>query len=86
MGNDSNPTLLTGTATTTLKSCLLYGISINKTLTGTLTVNDSGTAIGAFAISTPPGMYWVLPHGARFAALTMVLSAGDNVTVFTKIQ
>lgn len=86
MGNDSNPTILSGSGTTTLKSCLLYGISVNTTLTGTLTVKESGTSVGAFAATTPVGMYWTVPNGVRFAALTLVLSAGDNVTVFTRLQ
>lgn len=84
MGNDSNPTKLTGTGTTTIGSCFLMGICINKTLTGTLTVNESGTAVGAFAISTTPGSYHTLPNGGRYANLTLVLSAGDDVTVYTK--
>lgn len=85
MGNDVYPVKLSGTATTTLKSCLLKGICINKTLTGTLTVNESGTAIGQFAIGTVPSDYHNIPGGVRYAALTLVLSAGDDVTVFIAI-
>ena len=84
MGNDSNPLKLTGTGTTTIGSSFLYCININKTLTGTLTINESGTAIGQFAIGTATGSYHVLPSGARYANLTFVLSAGDDVTVYTK--
>lgn len=85
MGNDSYPKKLTGTATTTLGSCRLMGISINKTLTGTLTVNESGTAVGQFAISTATGDYHNVPGGVRYANLTLVLSAGDDVTVFLTV-
>lgn len=84
MGNESNPKKLTGTGTTTIGSCSCFGISVNKTLTGTLTVNESGTAVGQFAIGTTPNTYFNLPSGCRFANLTLVLSAGDDVTVFTK--
>lgn len=84
MGNDSNPKKAAGTATTTLGSCFMYGIGINKTLTGTVTVNESGTAVGQFAIGTVPGTYHAIPNGVRYAVLTIVLSAGDDVTLFTK--
>jgi hypothetical protein len=85
MGNESNPKKLTASDTTTIGSCLLYGISINKTLTGTLTVNESGTAIGAFAIGTLPGTHHKVANGARYTNLTLVLSAGDDVTIFTRV-
>lgn len=85
MGNDSYPKKLAGTATTTLNSCFLYAISINKTLTGTLTVNESGTAVAQFAIGTVAGTYHIVPNGVRYAVLTLVLSAGDDCTAFIKI-
>lgn len=84
MGNDSNPVKLAGTATTTFGNAYLYCININKTLTGTLTINQLGTAVGQFAIGTAVGSYHVVPNGARYASLTMVLSAGDDVTVYTR--
>lgn len=84
MGNDSNPVKLTASGTTTLNSVFLYVININKTLVGTLTVNESGTAVGQFAIGTVPGSYHVLPSGGRYAILTMVLSGADDVTVYVK--
>lgn len=84
MGNDSYPVKLSGSTTTTLKSCFLYAICINKTLAGTLTVNENGSAVGQFAIGTVPGMYHSLPNGARYAAPTFALSAGDDVTVYIK--
>jgi hypothetical protein len=86
MGNDSNPKKLTGSATTTIGSSLLYGISINTTLTGTLIVKESTVAIGTFAIGTVAGTYWIVPNGTRFASLSFTLSAADDVTAFTKIQ
>jgi hypothetical protein len=80
----ANVLKLTGTGTTTLNQCIVYGISINKTLAGTLTVNENGTAVGQFAIATAPGDYHNVPGGVRYYKLTLVLSAGDDVTVFTK--
>lgn len=84
MGNDSQPLKLTGSGTTTIGSSFLYCINVNKTLTGTLTVNESGTAVGQFAIATATGSYHIVPNGARYGNLTIVLSAGDDVTVFFK--
>lgn len=84
MGNDSYPVKLAGTATTTLASCFLMSVSINKTLTGTLTINENGTAVGQFAIGTVPGDYHNLPNGGRYFKPTFVLSAGDDVTVYIK--
>lgn len=84
MGNDANPIKLTGTGTTTLNGCFLYGISINKALTGTLTVSENGTAVGQFAIGTVPGTYHIHPNGVRYYKLTLVLSAGDDCTAFTR--
>ena len=84
MGNESNPKKLTGTGTTTIGSCSVYGININNTLTGTLTVNESGTAVAQFAIGTIPATYFVIAEGVRFTNLSLVLSAADNVTLFSK--
>lgn len=86
MGNDSYPVQCAGTATTTLKSCLLYGISINKALTGTVAIKESGTAVGTIAASTAAGSFFIVPNGTRFAALTIVLSAADDVTAFIRYQ
>jgi hypothetical protein len=85
MGNESNVIKLTASGTTTLGSVLLFGVSVNKTLTGTLTVNENGTAVGQFAIGTTPGTYHHIPNGVRYTALTLVLSAGDDCTAFTKV-
>jgi len=84
MGNDANPTKLTGSGTTTLGSVFLMNICINKTLTGTLTVQEGATPLGQFAIGTIPGTYHTLPNGGRYTNLQLVLSAGDDVTVYTK--
>lgn len=85
MGNDSYPKKLTGSATTTLLSCRLMGITINKTLVGTLTINENGTAVGQFAIGTTPGDYHNVPGGVRYAACTLVLSGADDVTAFLTV-
>lgn len=84
MGNDSFPILLTGSATTTIGSYFLHDICINQTLTGTVTVKEGTTSVGAFAATTPPGDYMNLPNGGRFANLQITLSAGDNVTVYVR--
>ena len=62
----------------------MYGISINKSLAGTLTVNESGSAVAQFAIGTTPGTYHLIPNGVRYANLTLVLSDADDVTAFTR--
>ena len=80
----ANPKILTGSGTTTLGSVFLMGININKTLTGTLTITDGAATIATFAIGTTPGMHFVVPGGIRFTNFVAVLSAGDNVTVFTQ--
>ena len=85
MGNEANIKKLTATGTTTLGSVFLFNICINKTLTGTLTVNESGTAVGQFAIGTTPGNYHQNTNGTRYANLTLVLSAGDDVSALSKI-
>ena len=84
MPNDSYIVKLTGTGTTTLNGAFLYNICINKTLTGTLTVNENGTAVAQFAIGTTPGNYHQHPGGVRYYKLTLVLSAGDDVSVLSK--
>ena len=85
MGNEANIIKLTGTGTTTLNSVLLYNICINKTLAGTLTVNENGVAVGQFAIGTLPGNYHQNTNGSRYSKLTLVLSAGDDVTALSKV-
>ena len=85
MGNEANVIKLTGSGTTTLNSVYLFNICINKTLTGTLTVNENAVSVGQFAIGTVPGNYHQNTNGTRYSKLTLVLSAGDDVTVLSKI-
>lgn len=86
MGNEANPKKLAGTATTTFGSVRMYGVSVNKTLTGTMIINESGTAVATFAIGTTPGTYHLVPsNGVRYANLTIALSAGDDCTAFTQV-
>jgi len=85
MGNDSYPVKLTGSATTTLGAVFIYGISVNKTLTGTLTVNDGASNKAIFAIGTTPDTYHLLPSGSRYASFAAALSAGDDVTVHMRV-
>ncbi len=84
MGNDSNPKKLTASATTTLGSVMLYGINVNKTLAGTITVNEGNTNVAIFATTAIPGTYFNIPNGIRFGALAIALSTTDDVTVFTR--
>ena len=84
MGNDSYPVQLAGSATTTIGSAFLYSISINKTLTGTVIVKEGANTIGTLAIGTTAGDYHNLPNGGRYANLSFVLSAGDDVTAYFK--
>ena len=76
-------TKCTGTGTTTKGQVVLGSLNINKTLTGTVTIQEGATALGQFAIGTAPGQYWFDPQGSGFANLQVVLSAGDDVTILT---
>lgn len=84
MGNDSYPVLLTGTASTTLGSVMLYDVCVNKVLTGTMILKETATALANFDIGTPRGNYHTVPNGARYANLVVTLSAGDDVTVYVR--
>ena len=84
MGNDSYPILLTPSATTTLGSNFLYVVCVNKTLVGTMVINDGASSRGSFALGTTPGNYHLLPSGGRYGNLNIVLSAADDVTVYIK--
>lgn len=86
MGNDSYPVLLGQSATTNLKSCLIYCVNINKTLAGTLVLKEGSTVLANFAATTPPGSYHVVPNGARYLNFNAVLSTTDDVTVFMRAQ
>jgi hypothetical protein len=84
MGNDSNPKKLTASATTTLGSVMLYAICINKTLAGTITVNEGNTNVAIFATTAIPGTYHLAPNGVRYGSLAIALSGADDVTVLTR--
>lgn len=86
MGNDSNPTKLTASATTTLGAVYLYAISINKVLAGTVTVNDGIANKAIFPAAVAAGTYHVVPNGAAYASLAIALSTTDDVTVFTRVR
>jgi hypothetical protein len=85
MGRDVYAVQCTGSATTTLKSCLLMGVTVNKVLTGTVAIKEQGTAVGTIAASTAAGDYHNVPGGTRYGALTIVLSAADDVTAFIAV-
>ncbi len=86
MGNDSNPVKLTVSATTTLGSRFLMGVCINKTLVGTMTIQEGATVHANFAIGTAAGMYHTIPNGGNYTNLQFVLSGADDVTVYVKIK
>jgi len=85
MGNDSNPRKLTASATTTLGAVYCYCISVNKTLTGTVTINDGNSNKGILAVGTLAGSYHVVPFGATYANLAIALSTTDDVTAFVRV-
>lgn len=85
MGNESNPKKLTASASTTIGSVRLFGVSVNTTLTGTLIVKEGSTVLGTFAIGTTPGTYWLSSNGIRFANLVIALSAADDATAFCAV-
>jgi len=84
MGNDSNPKKIAASSTTTIGSVMVYAISVNKTLAGTVSVNEGTTNTGIFAATTPPGTYHVTPNGARYGNLIIGLSGADDVTLFSR--
>lgn len=85
MGSDSYPVKLTASATTTLGSVFLTAICVNKTLVGSLTVNDGVANKAIFAATTPVGSYHTLPNGGRYANLAANLSGADDVTVYVRV-
>lgn len=85
MGNDSNPKQLTGSATTTFGSVYLYGLSINKITTGTITIKEGANTVATIAIGATQTMLHSVANGVRYNNLTIVLSAADDVTAFSKI-
>lgn len=85
MGRDSFPVQLTGTGTTTLGSRFLMAICVNKALTGTMVIKDGASTVGSFAIGTAVGTYHIVPNGARYQNMQVVLSAGDDVTAYVQL-
>lgn len=88
--NQSNNYTYISTAATTLigapaatgpRRVKLMGIFINKTTTGTVTIKNSSTTIGAMAIGTTPGTYWLSDGGVEINDLQIVTSAADDLTV-----
>lgn len=64
---------------------LVKGISINKTLTGTLTVKSgggSGTTIAVFPIGVTPGTYWTTELGVLIENPAFINSATEDITIF----
>lgn len=57
------------------------GIFVNKTLTGTMTIKAGATTIGAFAIGTVPGSYWLTDEGMEIADMQVVTTAADDITI-----
>jgi len=84
MGNDAGIKQLTGSGTTTLDSVFLYNICVNKTLTGTMTVKEGLNTVAVFAIGTTPNNYHQHAGGVRYYSLSIVLSAGDDVSALTR--
>jgi len=85
MKDASNPIALTQSATTTLGSVCLTGITIGVTLAGTVTVKEGTKTIVSFAATTPPGDYLNIPQGVRYGSLSIVLSTTDTVAAFTTV-
>lgn len=84
MGNESNSKKLTASGTTTLGSVILYGLGVNKTLAGTVTVYNDTTNVATFATTAIPNTYHNIPNGVRYGNLVIVLSGADDVTAFTR--
>lgn len=85
MGNESNPKQLAGTATTTFGSCMLFGLSINKITTGTIIIKEGANTVATIAIGATQTMLHNVANGVRYNSLSIVLSAADDVTAFTKV-
>lgn len=77
---------ITTAATTNLygnevKRVVIHGIEINKTTTGTITINAGATPIGIIAIGTIPGSYWESTNGIEVESANIVNSATEDFTV-----
>jgi hypothetical protein len=84
MGNDAGVKQLTASGTTTLGSVFLYNICVNKTLTGTITINEGANTVGILDIGTLAGNYHQHSFGTRYYSLSIVLSAADDASVLTR--
>lgn len=64
---------------------VLYGVSVNKALTGTVTVSDAGTTLGILTNGTtaPLGMNFATGAGGMpFQNLSVACSATEDITIF----
>lgn len=77
------PTKCTASGTTTKGQVVLGSLNINKTLVGTVDIQEGATSLAQFAVGTPPGQYFYDDSGSGFANLQIVLSGADNVTILT---
>ncbi len=84
MGNESSVKKLTTSGITTLGSCFLYNICINKTLVGTIVIKEGTTTVGTIAAGTLAGNYHQNTNGTRYTNLTITLSTTDDVSVLTR--
>ena len=58
------------------------GISINKTLAGTMTIMSGGTQIGQYAVGQTPGLVWHLDGGVEVPDLQIITTMAEDITVF----
>lgn len=78
----ATPTIVTPNSTTILGACLLFGVYINKPMTGTLVIKDGTITRGTIAAATAAGTFWGITHGNTFANLTIVSNnVADDVSV-----
>ena len=78
---------ITGAATTTfagneLTKVILHGISVNKAVTGTITVKSGSTILGVIAAGSAAGMYFHSECGVYIESLTIVNGSTEDFTVF----
>ena len=88
MQNSARAKNIATNTTTVVKSGAgrLYGISVNTTAAGTITVYDntaaSGTKLAVLKSSVAEGMYLQFPEGFTFqTGLTVVTAAASDITV-----
>lgn len=78
--NTATTTVVGGSASG-IRRVNVMGIFINKTLTGTVSVQSGATVVGSFAIGTVPNTYWITDNGTEVANLQIVTSAADDLTI-----